>query len=103
MSIVDRRSARLSKSPRLRRQLRCEPLESRRMLSVNSLLEDGILTIHGTAEADQIVARVDGEDLIISVNDASVSLPSASVNHLQIFAEAGNDSIVILDSVVQTT
>ena len=85
------------------RRLRAESLEGRWMLSVSPILNDGTLTVFGTATADQIEAFVDDADLSVEVNDATFVFPSADVARINVFAGSGSDVITIRDSVPQRT
>ncbi|MCA9246532.1 MAG: hypothetical protein KDA42_05435, partial [Planctomycetales bacterium] len=83
--------------------MRLETLESRRVLSVESVVDGGTFEVFGTPENDEITAYVEGDLLIVQVNESSASVPSALIDHLVIHGLAGDDAIAIRDSVGQTT
>ena len=72
-----------------------EQLEERRVLAT--------LTVTGTAGNDAISAWVAGDQLTFNVNGATFSVPSGSFDHIRVLGLAGNDSIKIDVSVLQTT
>ena len=95
--------------PRRRCNLRVEALEQRRLLSVTTFLDgesftvDGdVLTVHTSPNDDNIVAFVD-EEGVLNVEWETGSAAASGIEHLEIFSEGGDDTIVIKDSVYQTT
>ena len=81
---------------------RMESLETREMLSSMSFVDDGVLTVTGTEEADTISAHVEEDQLIVGINGAQLSFNNNVVSHIHVQGLAGNDSIDIDDSVRQT-
>ena len=98
-------------SPRPRRHcnLRVEPLEQRALLSVTTLLDGGsftvdggVLTVHTGGDDNNVVAFVDDAH-VLHVEWEAGSAAASGIEHLKIFSEGGDDTIVIEDSVYQTT
>ena len=85
-----------------RRRLGYEQCEQRTMLSASSGGDDPI-TIHGTEGDDEIVAFMEEDQLMISVNGAVISFDPSAFDRLDIFGEGGNDTITIDDSVRMAT
>ncbi len=80
-----RRRRKRSRSP-LFPSTACESLENRTMLTA-SLGADGLLNIEGTADADEISVRVEGENIVVNENGEETSFAAADVD--QIFADLG--------------
>jgi Ca2+-binding RTX toxin-like protein len=89
-------------SPRLlRRVLRLESLETRRVLAASLL--DGVLTIEGTHRSDKISVVLSGEfsdQLRVAVNKSVTFFTLAEVSEIQVFAGKGNDRVHISDDVL---
>jgi len=73
----------------------CQVLEDRALLSAT--LEDGVLTIQGTAEDDVIRVRTsrrtESPNLIVRVNDQHWNFPASDVTGIVVNADAGNDDV----------
>src|SRR4051812_31469339 len=78
-----------------------ESLESRKLLSV--ALKAGVLSIRGTASADQINVRGLATRIIVQINGHTKSLKSSSVSTIQIDARGGNDRVDVRDLWPQQT
>lgn len=76
-----------------RRQLGIESLESRRTLSANPVLADGVLTVQGTALPDQIEAVVIFDSLAVRLNNQWTVFKNQQVTQIRVFAGAGNDTL----------
>src|SRR5687768_15949632 len=66
-----------------------ERLEQRRLLAFS--VTDGVLTVTGTENPDQILVRRDGTDLTISENGVRATTPAADVTAIVVDGGAGND------------
>jgi len=95
--------------PRRRGNLRVESLEQRTLLSVTPLLDGGsftvdgdVLTVHTGDNDNDVVAFVDAAD-VLHVEWEAGSVAASGIEHLEVFSEGGDDTIVMEDSVRQTT
>ena len=68
-----------------------EYLDTRTLLSAT--LTGDVLTIAGTADADSIRVRRDGDNLQVSINGEESTFVSADVTAIDVDAGAGNDRI----------
>ncbi len=103
----------LNKRTRIGQAFAVESLESREMLAGDAMVEvleiaegtaelsEGTLTVEGTEGNDRIAVRVDGDLLIVRVNDATVEVPNDSVRNIAVRGLGGDDAIVVRDSVGQ--
>ncbi len=85
-----------------RRVLWFEGLESRRVLAAGVTFTGGIVTVEGTAKHDRIVVSLAGElsdQLSVVFNKTQHLFSLADVTELNINAGAGNDHVVIADTV----
>ena len=63
----------------------------------------GTLTIVADDDDNVIRARVEGEELVVTVDTTEIRVPEQAVNEIEIHAKRGNDSIEIDDSVKKQT
>ena len=73
----------------------CEPLESRRLMSVSLNPATHVLTINGTPGNDTISVKVVGGNLKGTVNGAPFSVPLAGVSKIVAYGRQGYDSITL--------
>lgn len=100
------RSTRQQATPRatLRRSLSLQTLEDRRVLAA-AVLDGGTVTVHA-GDADNEIgvwANRETNKLFIKVDDTTLEFDNNLVSHVNIYAEGGNDSVAVRDSVTQTT
>jgi hypothetical protein len=68
-----------------------EQLESRQMLAVT--LADGVLTVTGSAKADNINVRTRGNQIVVSMRKQPKSFARADVDAIVVNGRGGNDKI----------
>jgi len=78
-----------------------EPLESRRLLSID--LTGGLLTVTGTASPETILMSVTGAFLTVTQDMIVRRFPVASVTSITINADAGSDTITLGRGVIGAT
>lgn len=73
----------------------CQVLEDRALLSAT--LQDGVLTLQGTAENDKLIVGVDAEaeTIVAKVNGERFDFPQADVQQIVANGDAGDDYIAI--------
>ena len=75
-----------------------ESLESRQFKSVS--LSGGVLTVGGTAGADQVDVRAtSATSLTVTLNGAKTSFPLSKVSKITVNGFAGNDQLIVGDNV----
>lgn len=72
---------------------RFESLESRRLLTVT--LVDGVLTVAGTEEADQLAVGRNDTSIVVNDNGTNSSWNPADVTSIVVNGLGGNDDIVV--------
>lgn len=77
----------------------CEPLESRRLMSVSLNPATHVLTLDGTPADDTILVKVVGANLTGTVDGAPFSVPVASVSKIVAYGRQGYDTITLDASV----
>ena len=65
--------------------------------------ESGTLTIIADDDDNVIRARVEGQELVVTVDTTEIRVPEEAVNEIEIHAKGGNDSIEIDNSVENQT
>ena len=88
---------------RLGRQLAAERLEDRQLLDASSMFDGGVVVIEANDDDNNIRAYVHGDVLTVEVDDIHFDFTNHLVDHIKVYAKGGNDSIVIENSVGQTT
>lgn len=88
----------------LHRSLSLQTLEDRCVLAA-AVLDGGTVTVHAGDADNEIGVWANGEinKLFIKVDDTTLEFDNDLVSHINIYAEGGNDSISIRNSVTQTT
>jgi hypothetical protein len=72
-----------------------EQLESRQLLAAT--LSGGVLTVDGSARADNIRVQLAGANIVVHLNNATRSFARSSVNSINIDGKAGNDKINVVN------
>lgn len=82
-----------------------ENLENRRLLSFSFSISvaNGILTVRGSAGKDVITVSQANSQILVQINDATISKPAASIKSVSIFGDAGNDVITADSTVTRQT
>src|SRR5262245_10798520 len=85
----------------VRTALRCEPLEDR-ATPAPATLAAGTLTVTGTAADDRIRVVLEGDELrVLEGTNELGRFASAAVTTITIDGAAGNDTVIVGDSVTQ--
>ena len=87
------------------RGLFIQQLESREVFSGSAVLENGILTVQGDEQANEILvsANLEANKLSVKVDLMVFNFRNEAVKYIQVFGKGGNDVIAIASSVRQAT
>jgi Ca2+-binding RTX toxin-like protein len=76
-----------------------ESLESRVLLALSAVLDNGLLSVEGTRGADVITLDVQNGQVNVAINSATFTAPVADVNRVRINAGPGRDRVTLTDAV----
>lgn len=79
------------RSKRNKQQVPTEALEQRQLLTADVSLQDGVLTITGTASDDAVQITAEGEHVVVVQVGSFEPFPAAQVKRIEFMGHAGND------------